>query len=242
MNWYILLGLGLIVAGAGFTPLSWLLLNSTPLTALGIAFIILGVVSLVLGRARPAMPSEAGALLLEAGLENIGALIEELGLRSKAIYLPSRLVGGASLALIPMHSNPALPQLSQPLPRRLIVRHGSGSEDLGLLVATPGTPAVNMLETKPTPEGLESALKSVLVGMTDLVDDVRIIATDEKKFTVKIVHPRIEYRHIWFYDYLGSPLASMVASITAEALDKAVAIESELYRKGKGTIELEVLD
>jgi hypothetical protein len=240
-NGYSFLGLGLIIAGAGFTPLSYLVLNSTPLTALGIAFIILGAVSLVLGRARPAMPSEAGALLLEAGLENIGALIEELGLRSKAIYLPSRLAGGACRALIPMQSNPSLPQTNHPLPQRLIVKHGSGPEDLGLLVATPGTPAVNMMETKPSLNGLESALKSVLEGMTDLVDNIRVITTDEEKVTVEISNPRIEYRHIWFYDYLGSPLASMVASISAEALDKPVIISHELYHKGKSTIELEVL-
>jgi hypothetical protein len=56
----------------------------------GISGVILGVVSLALGRSLPRISPEASLMLLEAGSDNIAILVEELGLRARAIYYSER--------------------------------------------------------------------------------------------------------------------------------------------------------
>lgn len=239
---YGFLGLGLLLAGTLIGSVSYLVLASTPLTALGMSAIILGAVCLALERARPTTPPEVSAILLEAGMQNIGAIVEELGLRSKAIYLPSSMTGGRPKALIPLQATLSGLTLKTPLPNRLIARYGPGADDIGLLVTTPGSAAINMLEAKPggTSTELEAALSSVLVGTTDLAAGVRVTMGD-KRVTVEISDPSMEYENIWFYECLGSPLASILASVVAEALDQAIRVAREEHGRRKEVIELEVL-
>jgi hypothetical protein len=212
------------------------------LTALGISLIILGIVCLGLARTRPEISPEASAMLLQVGIENISALVEELGLRSKAIYLPSSKTSGQPQALIPLHSNPSLPEIRAPLPKRLIAKYGPNPEDTGILVTTPGSATVAMLESKPGPTSgeIESALSHILVGMFDLANSVTV-GMAENRVTVEITNQRMEYTHMLVYEYLGTPLASIVASVVAEALDKPVMVLTEQRQKGKTLIELEVL-
>jgi len=241
-NVYTSLGLGLVGAGVGLTPVFYLLLRSVPLTALGISMLILGAVCFALGRACPRIPPEASALLLETGLENMAALVEELGLRSKAIYLPSVLTNGRPQALIPLHSNPSLPEINKALPQRLIVKYGPNPEDIGLLVTTPGSATPGMLEAKPgaTSSEMEAALTSVLAGVLDLADGVSINKSGEIVGIV-VSHPRLEYKNMQLYQNLGSPLASIVASITAEALNQPLIVEREEYKQGECHIELRLV-
>lgn len=60
--------LGLVLSGVGLSPVSFLLLHSTPLTALGISLLILGAACFVLGRASPYVSPEMSALLIGTGL------------------------------------------------------------------------------------------------------------------------------------------------------------------------------
>ena len=87
-NPYILLGTGLILGGIWLAPIAYILLESTPLSALGVSLIILGAICSVLGRTRPNVSPEVSSLILETGLENISVMVEELGLSSKAISGP----------------------------------------------------------------------------------------------------------------------------------------------------------
>jgi len=241
-NRYILLGWGLLVTGVWLIPVAHFVLESTPLTATGSSLIILGVVSVVLGRTRPSVSPEISALLLDTSLENISAIIEELGLRTKAVYLPSSMTQGQPRTLIPLRANHSVPLVGKALPRRLIVRYGPSAEDIGLLISTPGSASLRMLETAPgsSSSEMEEALASVLGGMLDIADGVRV-ATTGKTITVEITNPRVEHKSIRFYECLGSPLASIAAAVVAEALDRPVAVEREEYGKGKSLIELGIL-
>jgi hypothetical protein len=167
---YILLGLGLILGGGLFAAAAWLILGYMPLAALGISGVILGVVSLALGRSLPRISPEASLMLLEAGSDNIAALVEELGLRAGAIYLPTSLTQGRPRALIPLHRDPVQPVLQKPVEQRLIVQFGPGQDDYGILVATPGSPALGLIEApeEDSPGDLEAALSGLLVGRLDL--------------------------------------------------------------------------
>ena len=236
-NSHTVLGLGLTLAGFMLSSASYIILRSIPLTALGFSTIILGVTSLALGKGQPS--PEASGLLQEPDSENIAKLIEELGLTSKAVYLPSSLTGGKPQALIPLHSNPHPPKPQSPLPKRFIVKYGPNPEDMGILITTPGSTIASKSASKPTPApaDVEATLSSVLTGTADLADAVKVSTTGEK-IIVEVSNPRLKHKSTQAYESLGSPLASIVASIAAEALDKPIIIDRETHEKHKSIIEL----
>jgi hypothetical protein len=240
---YLLLGTGLLVGGVGLTSVAHLLLLDTPLTALGISMIILGAVCLALGKSLPAVSPETSVTFLESGMANIAALVEELGLRAKAVYLPSSLTGsGQPQALIPLHSNPELPRIGRALPHRMIAKFGSRPEDVGILVTTPGSLSATKLEggASATSEGLEASLHYVLAGLLNLASGVRVISLNDSKIEVEVSHPRQESKNIQAYQWLGTPITSIVASIAAEAVNKPIVIQQETEEKGKSVITLEM--
>jgi len=241
-NPYTWAGLGLLVAGSLVSLSSYFILLLTWLTALGISMLILSFILLTLGRTIPKLSPEVSTLLLETGIDNIATIVEELGIRAKAIYLPSSLTSGKPQALIPLHSNPLPSLITKALPQRLIVRYGANPDDIGLLLSTIGTTAVGMLELRPGPTSaeLESALTSLFRGILGVADGTRVI-DHENHITVEIYNPRIENKTTWFHQCLGGPLASIVASVAAEAWDRPVTITQEEQHRGKCSIELEVL-
>jgi len=239
---YIHVGSGLTLSGLILAVASYLLLASIPLTALGVSMTILGSVLLALSRGLPTLSPQATSALMESGLRNVSAILEELGLSSKAVYLSSSRTGRDPKALIPLRSNPSLPKPEKPLPERFIVRYGAHPEDLGVLVTTPGSLAVSMLDSKPSPRAtdIESALTSLAV-MMGLADAAKVSMSAER-VTVELSYPRLAREELWAYRLLGSPLASIVASIVAEALGKPVLIEREEHVGAKGIIDLRVVD
>ncbi|HUV76229.1 MAG TPA: hypothetical protein VMW00_06255 [Dehalococcoidales bacterium] len=240
-NPYTWMGLGLLTAGTLVSPVAYFILDLTWLSALGICMLILSLILLTLGRTIPKLPPEACGLLLETGVDNMAALIEELGIRAKATYLPSSLTNGRPQAFIPLHSNTALPSITTALPQRLIVRYGSGPDDVGLLLSTIGSNAVSLLESKPGPSSieLESALTSLFSGILGVADRT-VVACNENHIKVEIHNPHLENGTGWSHHCFGGPLASVVAAVAAEAWDRPVTIEQEEQNGSKYFVELEV--
>jgi hypothetical protein len=176
------------------------------LTALGICLLILASILISLGKAVPRLSPEVCSLLLETGIENMATLIEELGIKTKAIYLPSSLAGDCPRAFLPLHSNGSRPQITRALPRRLFARYGSGPEDIGLLISTIGSTAMTMLETKPgaTSTELESALTSLFSGRLGVADRTRVICYNGT-IKVEIDKPRLENGTTWSPPSLPRP-------------------------------------
>jgi hypothetical protein len=240
-NPYTWAGLGLLVAGCLTSLPAYFVFGSTWLTALGICMLILAAILIALGRAVPRLPPEVCSLLLETGIENIAALIEELGIKTRAIYLPSSPTCRYPRAFIPLHANGSRPEITRALPRRLIARYGAGPEDIGLLISTIGSTAAAMLEMKPgaTTEHLESALTSLLTGRLGVAEGARVVASNNH-LTVEINRPRLENGPTWSHQCLGGPLATLVASVAAEAWQKPMTISREERVNGKYCVELEV--
>ncbi|MEM2240345.1 MAG: hypothetical protein QXL27_08625 [Candidatus Bathyarchaeia archaeon] len=244
---YRAVGLMLIPSGIILFTLAFFMLNSTPLSALGISMIILGSVILALSTGIPRMSAEAARLMVESSIRNTSALIEELGLRSRAVYLPSRLTDGKPMALIPLTSNPGHPKIDKPLPKRLIVRYGLKEEDVGVLMETPGSIVAGMLEKPSEPSEstagtLESSLSTALVNVLGLVDSMKASINGED-IIVELSNPKITINgKTLASEVLGSPLASTVASLAAEALDKPVIVESEEPSKNRILLRLRVLE
>ena len=117
-NAYTYAGFGLLVAGSLVSPVAYFILGLNWLAALGIAMLIVSLVLLALAKTVPRLSPEVCSLLLETGIDNIATVIEELGIRNKAIYLPSSLASGRPRALVPLHAHSALPAITRPLPQR----------------------------------------------------------------------------------------------------------------------------
>jgi hypothetical protein len=243
-NIYTWTGLSLLVAGTIIILASLLVLSSLVwLTALGITALIMAFILLALARTIPRVTPEVSMLLLETGIDNIATVIEELGIRSKPVYLPSSLTGGRPQALIPLHSNPSLPRITSTLPRRFIVRYGSGPDDVGLLVTTAGTVAVSILESPPGPSSmqLESTLTSLFVGKLGAADKVRV-STIRPGLRVEVRNPRIQSTGDWSHQCLDSSLASVVASVAAEAWNKPFVVTDEQQNGRIYTVEIEPVE
>jgi hypothetical protein len=240
-NPYTWTGFGLLTAGLLVSITGYFVFQLIWLAALGICMLILAFILIALGKAVPRLPPEVCGLLLETGIENIATLIEELGIKTKAIYLPSSLSGDCPRAFLPLHSNGSRPQITRALPRRLLARYGAGPEDIGLLISTIGSTAMTLLETKPgaTPAELESALTSLFTGRLGVADRTRVICHNGT-IKVEIDKPRLENGTSWSHQCLGGPLATVVASVAAEAWNKPMTISREEQNNGKYCIELEV--
>jgi len=241
-NPYRVWGLALCVGGAVFAPIAYFILDSVPLTAMGVSAIIIGFTGVALANARPYISPEACQLILKTGMENTAALLEELGIRSKAVYLPSSMRDGHPQALIPLVEGEDIQWIKGKIPGRLIVRYGLNPDNVALAVTTPGSINVDMLEDKPGPTSDEigAAVTYILTGVLDIANSVTVHLVDSV-VDVEVSGSKLHYEDIWYYRCLGSPIASIVAAISSEALGKPIRIRDESYSKGKSRIVLEVL-
>ncbi len=241
-NPYSGLGMCLTISGACLSPIFYLIVESIPLTGMAISFVMLGLVSITLANTRSAISPEASQMMLEAGMENIAVLLEELGLKGKAIYLPRSLRDGRAQALIPIMNDYSSIVIRNKIPGRLIVRYGRDPQDVGVAVSTPGSVCLDGLTVQPgrTSVEIESALSTIMVGMLDIASSVSVNIVDNL-VNVKVSKPKLGYQNIWFLQSMGSPLASIAAATTSEALDKPVVVVQDEHHKGKAAIKLEVL-
>ncbi|MFC2004721.1 hypothetical protein ACFLUY_00685 [Chloroflexota bacterium] len=203
---------------------------------------MIGFTCIALANTRPYISPEACQLILKTGMENTAALLEELGLRSKAVYLPSTMRDGHPQALIPLAEGENMQWVKEKIPGRLIVRYGVNPDDMAIAVTTPGSINIDMLETKPgpTPSEIEAAANYILMGVLDIASSVTVSLADAQ-VDVEVSGDRLHYEDIWYYRCLGSPIASIVAAISSEALQKPIRIREESYSQGKSRIVLEVL-
>lgn len=109
-NPYSLAGLVSALTGALLIFLGQFVVLINWVVALGIILLIMAFIFAVLGRTVPKLPPAYSRLLLETGLSNISSLVEELGIITRAVYLPVHITGGRPRALIPLHDgiNPNL--------------------------------------------------------------------------------------------------------------------------------------
>jgi hypothetical protein len=240
-NPYRVLGIVLAVVGAILSPIFYFIVGSPPLTATAISAVILGFTCIAIANSRPYLSPEAAQMLLKTGMENTTALLEELGLQNKATYLPSTSKS-QSRAIIPLVDNTGNNIIAENIPKRLIVRFGPNSEDMAIAVTTPGNVSIELLESKPGPtaEEMETAMNYLLTGVLDIAHNVSVQIIDSK-VEVKINAPKMSYENIWYYKCLGSPIASIIAAVAAEALNKPLRIAEEQYQKNEGVIILEIL-
>jgi hypothetical protein len=113
---------------------------------------------------------------------------------------------------------------------------------MAIAVTTPGSINLEMLESPPGPNAyeIEAAIGYILTGLLDIADGVKVDMT-EARVNIDVRNAKMAYEEIWYYYCLGSPIASITAAVSSEALQKPVRILEEKYHKGKYHIKLEVL-
>lgn len=242
---YAISGSGLIIVGLMLFFAAYIILRSTPLAALGISTLILGITTIALADPKKRMPYETSKILFESNIDNVSALLEELGLNSKAIYLPSSMTQGKPRTLIPLHMSPQIPRINSSLSKRLVVRYGPDPDDMGLLITTLGSTIVSTMKIKPddAPGKLEATLSTVFTSIVEIADNAKVDVIGQK-ILVEVMNPRQgdNNQNIQIYDCIGSPLASIVSSIAAEVYDRPIVVEGERQQKGKSIIELRIVD
>jgi hypothetical protein len=236
------LGFGLLFIGVVLALFSYYILATTWLTALGLAMVIMGFILLALSRSIPRLPPEYCRLLFRASTDTVSDLLEELGITNRAIYLPPKMTDGKLRALIPLDGS-VNPKLPVRLPSgRLIVQYGPGPDDIGLLISTPGTRAMEMIDR--TSEGisndLEADLNTLFRGMLDVADRAQV-TNHRDKLTVELINPIVEHEKSWASQSLGSPLAAIAAAAAAVALARPVSVAAEHGDDRAYYIEIEAM-
>ncbi len=108
-----------------------------------------------------------------------------------------------------------------------------------MLLITPGS-AVRYGSIKPdcSAGDVESAV-SYPCRTVSLADGAKV-TMDSQKIRVEVSNPRLENKKMWIYESLGSPVASIVASVVTEVIDKPVTIVNERSSRGKLIVELKL--
>ena len=209
---------------------------------MGISAIMIGFACIGIASTRPYISREESEIILKTGMDNTTELLEELGLRNKAVYLPSTMRDGQPQALIPLVPDREIQLVKSKIPGRLIVKYGDNQNDLAIAVTTPGSKIIDMLETRPGPMSgdIKATVADVLAGVLDIANSVTVNMTGTQ-VDIRVSGAKLNYDGTWYYRCLGSPIASIVATISSEALQKPVRIREESYSRGKGRIILEVL-
>lgn len=226
-------GIALAVFGTTFSIFSHLILQIVPLTALGIAIIILGT-TIAITTPQP-LPKETIQLLINNAIQNIEALLEEFTTIEKAIYIPKE---ERTYAYIPLNPAKIDPNQIKRAPNRLIIKVG---EHYGLQLIPPATELIKTLNLEATEEAnIEDTLRTLLVDLTDLAEGVKTVSK-ENTIIIEINGIKLEIEAPKYIETLGSLQASITAATIATVLKKPVKILEEKIEKNKTTIKVQIL-
>jgi len=136
-----LMGVGFVGFGVLLAGFCYFILQSIPLTALGIAFSILGCVLMIFPEYL--VPHRVVKGMISGATANIEAILEEFAAVHKAVYFP--LPDGKIYAFIPLSQNPYYPEVEKlsRFPRRLIA---SLDGHPGLFVYPPGSDIIMLAD------------------------------------------------------------------------------------------------
>jgi hypothetical protein len=247
---YVYLGVVLALIGSGIALLSYITIDSVPLTAVGFSTLILGLTSIGLANTRTKLSPEACLMFLKAGVKNTLAILEELEIKGKAIYLPRSMMKGRSEAIILLNDEGSTQnikeklskslfvgyELSLPLkkrgsrrfkeilPRHIVLDYGAGSKDKAITITTLGNISLDSLKDTPgdTADEIKSAITYILTKILDIASGVRVnVAASSVK--VEVTGAETIDKDMFYGESLYSHiLGSPIASIAAAICSEAL--------------------
>lgn len=226
-------GTALAIFGTILALFFHFILQIVPLTALGIAAIILGT-TIAITSPQP-LPKETIQLLINNTIQNIEALLEEFTTIEKAIYIPKE---EKIYAYIPLNPTEIDTNQIKKTPNRLIVKVG---EHYGLQLIPPATELIKTLNLESPEEiNIEDTLRTILVDLTDLAEGVKTVFKNNT-IIIEITGIKLEIDAPRYIEILGSLQASIAATTIAAVLKKPVKILEEKPEKNKTTIKVQIL-
>ena len=217
------LGLALIFFGGPFAIFSYLFLVNVPLTAVGIACVVLGATILF----TPASPVPKGVIrsMVEESCINVEAVLEEFNAKEKATYLPPR--ENHVYAVIPLtNPHPDVEEMVKAPVRMITSINGKPA----LIVFPPGSELIRLAGLS-SGSGLEDSLRHVLVDLLEGAESVKAVRGGGQVI-VDVVNPRVKTEFPRYRRVLGSLTTSLAGCVLAVSLGVPVTFEGESVDDG----------
>jgi hypothetical protein len=212
--------------GTIFAIYSHYILMNTPLTALGLACVILGTTT-ALTPSSP-VPVKTVRAIVEASCVNIEAVLEEFDAKIKATYLPPRDEESLGRAYVPLKSNPGTENASAAMDSPIRVVTNVGGEP-GLLLFPPGSEIIR-LSRLGDEAGIEDSLNYILVDFLEAVESVKA-TRDRENIFVSISGLRLSTNYPRFKKVLGELPTSIAGNVLASVTGNPVTlIKENTYR------------
>ena len=211
-------GASLMIIGASLAVVGYIEPGLIPLMVLGLSAFIIGLL----------VQWDEGAMeqtiinLSSAAWDNVSALVESAGLANSGVYLPSNMANGEPMVLIP--STPVGNLRNIRVIGKPLATYRAGLT--GLLLASPGSRVALTCRDSLTSD-LESSLRNCLTRQFPLA-------------RVRVEGPRLidVYGGSTVKAIFGSAIASAVAAIVAEVLNRPFIIQEESRSGGALLIRL----
>jgi hypothetical protein len=231
MDRYLALGLGLALFGAPFAIFSFIILLSIPLTAIGLACVILGA-AIALVPESP-VPKETIRAMIEGSCAGTESLLEEFNLKNRAVYLPPR--DGRVTAYVSSDADQTSSWKALETPTRVI---GEVGGNLALTLFPPGTEIIRLSDIGEE-SGVDEALSYVLVDFLEAVESVKSVEAG-RRIIVSMSKPRIRSDFPRFNTCLGTLPTSIAGCVLAQVLNKPVGLIEEQATNQQVTTTFEV--
>jgi hypothetical protein len=241
-NPYLRLGFFLAITGFALLLISYLIAHSIPLSAIGLSTMILGIISITLSSAQFHVSPDIYQIFLKTELRNTSAILKGLEINNKAIYLPCTASQNISRVIIPLDGNINIGQIQEYLRDHKMVKRQFNSKDAVIAITTPGNVSLELLNNKPgqTVEQIKSALDQILIGKLGIAKKVEVDRIGSRLY-IFVSGAQIRCEDPSYSECLGSPIASIAAAISSEALEKPIRIIEENNFQGIIDIKLEIL-
>ncbi len=219
--------MGFIIFGAPFAIFSYLILLSTPLTALGAAFVLVGASTALIPESP--VPKQTIRAMVEASCAATESILEEFDAKNKATYLPPR--EGRVIAYLPTNNDSRTAWNAINTPTRLL------GED-SIKIYPPGTEIVRLaaLGEESSPD---DALSYILVDFLEAADSVKT-AQAGRRTIVSIQKPRIRTDFPRFISCLGTLPTSIAGCVIANTINQPVTLSEEQVTEDSITATFEV--
>lgn len=227
-----------LVAFGGITAAVSLFIGVTPTLALGLASLLIGIMTLYLPEPTDRLAERLASDWSIPALLNIENLLDDLSLNEKGIYIPATGLGVCPKVFVPLTQTPLnrRPPLNLNNTRKVFITLDEKTRAGGVLLEAPGRNLLSELELSlkldfskvkinDLHEKLESGLKSLdlsksvvleMQGDQTLAFQTELTAFWNLELKLTRLTPRV-------FDQVGTPLSSAIAAAVSKATGDYVA-------------------
>jgi hypothetical protein len=241
MGLYKLVGLVLIIIGLGLILLAYFSFSAISIIVGGLSTVILGFTCVCLGFAPSNISPKASQLLLKTGIQNVSSILESFEIKNKAIYFPKSSTEADPQALIPLSGYEGGREYGMKTGANSLIRLMPNSNLPAMAVTTAGNLSLSLLQNAPSgTDEIKPTLKKLLTRELGVAAGIKVYFK-ESRINVEVKEAEIKYEGQLSDLYLGSPIASIVAAVSSEALKRPIRIIEENNHRNNIRIALEVL-